>query len=122
MSSDLPHLPLEIVLRIILYSDPDTLAVIARVSKACNDAAQRLLTCMVVTLDSEQLIRLLQDFIGDGTTPPSDEAAQHLKAIERLELIKHRFPGLPVDLVWEAAALASKCFFVHRAGEVWLEQ
>lgn len=116
-----PHLPLELVLSIVLYSDRETLVAFTKVSRACKLAADKQLS-RNVTLDSGQLARLLKEFIGDlemsgdedefiideRTPRPDEKVVQRLKSIETLELVWYR-SGLPLDLVWEAATLSSRC-------------
>lgn len=101
------HLPLELVLRIILYSDRDTLVAFTQVSKACKSAADRQLY-RSVTLNAVQLYRLLRDFIGDGVSPPSPDSLQRVKSMERLEIIHYRSPALPLRLIWYAGKFASE--------------
>lgn len=101
----LPHLPLEVTLYIIPYSDLDTLFAFTRVSKACRLAAQRQLNHRTARLESWQLARLLLEFIN---TRANGEAANRIKSIERLELVHYAFNCIPVRLMWEAAALAGE--------------
>lgn len=113
------RLPLDVALQVISHMDSGTaegrrtLAACARVSRACRVPAENALYRHVI-FDPPHLTTFLLNLLGrgsdlgDGSRPSTQVRAKRLiGVIEHLTIWDGwRAPGVPIELVWEAAALS----------------